>query len=150
MGMLSHLKTAVKWSFQAPPGAALARALKGVLLVALLAVLSGWRELGLPNALHWACAVLFLVLVLLRGLGLVGRERSPIWHSAGWGWLPAGSMAGSLLLWPVRLLWGALATGYTDSEQLPIIAHLLFWGCGALLAVGLYLTTRRMAREKQE
>lgn len=140
--MLSHLKAAVKWAFQADRGHALIRLLEGVLSTAALATMNGGQELGLAPAFRWVGAVLFLVLLLALSLGLDGLKR-PIWNNSGWGWYPAGLMVGGALLWPVRFLWGAPANGYTGSEQLPLIAHMLFWGGVSILALGVYLIARR-------
>lgn len=140
--MLSHLKAAVKWAFRTNRGHALIRLLEGVLSTAVLAVMNGGRELGLAPAFRWVGAVLFLVLLLVLSLGLDGLKR-PIWNNSGWGWYPAGLMVGGALLRPVRLLWGAPANGYTGSEQLPLIAHILFWGGASILALGVCLVARR-------
>lgn len=144
--MLSHLKVSGRWAFHVGAGQALLRLLEGLFLVAVLAAVNGWQELGLSPALRWVSTAVFLAGVFALSMGWDGWKR-PVWRNAGWGWLPTGLMAGGLLLWPVRHLWGAPANGYTGSEQLPIAAHLLFWGGAFLLALGLYRSARQEAAE---
>lgn len=140
--MLARLKVSARWTFCAKQSQALIRLLEGVFSTAVLAVANGGQELGLAPAFRWIGAALFFVLVLSLSLGWDGLKR-PIWNSTGWGWCPAGLMAGGALLWPVRRLWGAPANGYAGSEQLPLMARLLFWGGAAILVAGILWVAHR-------
>lgn len=148
--MLPRFKTAVQWSLQTTKKVALANFSGGVSLVLLAVFLNAYRELGVSFALHWLLAALFLALAIVLCWRFGSWKRSPIWYNSGWAWLSAGLLVGSLLLWPVRLMWGAPATGYTLSEQLPLIAHLFVASSILILAVGLWQTTRHGVDAKTE
>lgn len=153
--MLSRLKAAAKWSFQTTKGVALARLGLGIALVLLLAVLNAWEELGLSGVLRWTLIGLLSVLVLalsIPGYWRRAHPRTPIWYMPGWGWEPIGFLVGSLLLWPIRLARAPFATTYPypSARQLPLIAHVFFGGGVFILAVGIWLTTRRGANNETE